>query len=192
MNAVDARMQDEGNESKFGKHSALEGIAFGLTDGVICFTGLAIGIARITRDPILVIAATLVGGVADAFGNSIGFYISQATERSVQKFSVEQGVETQIHSSLEVAMSGVFTFVATIIVLALMVFPFFIMEINSAIITMLAIGTVLSFILGYYMATIGGENPLKNAIKYAIITLIGALLSFVVGDALNVFFNLGS
>jgi len=190
LDAVDVRMQDEGNEAAFGKHSALEGIAFGLTDGIICFTGLAIGIARSTRNPVLVIVATLVGGVADAFGNSIGFYISQATERSVQKFSAERGVETQVHSSREVAMSGVFTFVATCCVLVFMVLPFFFMELGSAIVTMPAIGTILSFVLGYYMATIGGEDPLRNAAKYAAITVAGAVLSFVIGDALNAYFKL--
>lgn len=86
-------------KTKFKRYDLLERIAFGLIDGIICIKGLAIGITKSTRDPMLMVIAGLIGGIADSFGNSIGFYISQATERSVQIFTAKKGNE-KVHSSL--------------------------------------------------------------------------------------------
>jgi hypothetical protein len=88
----------------------LEGFAFGMTDGIICFLGIIIGVAQATQDPVMVIIAGIVGGVADAFGNSIGFLISQITEQSIQKHQKENlGQEVRVHTQREVIFSGIFS-----------------------------------------------------------------------------------
>ena len=80
----------------------LEGIAFGLADGLIMSLGLIIGVAEATTDPRLVIIAGVIGGFANAFGNSIGFYMSQSAERGLQILEiVEHGVTTNVHSKTE-------------------------------------------------------------------------------------------
>lgn len=67
----------------------MEGVAFGLADGIICCLGLVIGVAEATVNlPLLerrslILASGILGGLANAFGNSIGFFLSQETERSV-------------------------------------------------------------------------------------------------------------
>ena len=55
----------------------LEGIAFGLADGLIMCLGLIIGVAEVTSNTRLVIITGIIGGFANAFGNSIGFFMSQ-------------------------------------------------------------------------------------------------------------------
>ena len=90
-----------------------------MTDGVICFLDIIVGTARATADPRLVIVLGIVGGIADALGNSIGFFVSQATERAVQMREAEEGNGTRVHSKREVWLSGIFSFLATIFVLAL-------------------------------------------------------------------------
>lgn len=172
---------------KFEVHYLMESIAFGLTDGMICFLGIIIGVARATLDPNLVIIAGIVGGVADALGNSVGFFVSQSTERAVQIYDVEQGTEGRIHSKKEVRMSGVFSFIATIIALFFLISPFrFISDIFYATILSFLIGIVLAFILGGYVGKLTKENQFKSGLKYALITIAGALVSYFLGEALHI------
>ena len=89
-------MKNTEKEQKFEVHYLMESIAFGLTDGVICFLGIIVGVARATSDRNLVIIASIAGGIADALGNSVGFFISQTTERAVQIYGVEQGTESRV------------------------------------------------------------------------------------------------
>jgi hypothetical protein len=80
-------------------HDLIEAISFGLTDGIICFLGIIVGVAAATRNPTLVIVATISGGIADALGNSVGFFVSQSTERAKKIHDVrDHGIETQIHT----------------------------------------------------------------------------------------------
>jgi VIT1/CCC1 family predicted Fe2+/Mn2+ transporter len=46
----------------------------------------------------------------------------------------------------------------------------------------------MSFILGSYVGKIGKENPYKSGLKYAIITVAGALIAYIVGEILNIIF----
>jgi hypothetical protein len=62
----------------------LEGIAFGLADGLIMCLGLIIGVAEATSSTNLVIITGIIGGFANAFGNSIGFFMSQSAERALE------------------------------------------------------------------------------------------------------------
>ena len=164
----------------------MEGFAFGLADGVICFIGLTIGVAEATSDPVLVIIAGVIGGLADAFGNSIGFFISQSTERGVQIHeTVEHGAKVRVHSRREVLMSGVFSFSATILALIILLSPFLFFSINTAVIVTFSLGMVLSFILGGYVGKLSGENPYKTGLKYAILASIGAVISYLIGDFLK-------
>ncbi|MGB9778183.1 MAG: VIT1/CCC1 transporter family protein [Candidatus Bathyarchaeales archaeon] len=172
---------------KFEVHYLMESVAFGLTDGIICFLGIIVGVARATLDPNLVIIAGIVGGVADALGNSVGFFVSQSTERAVQIYGVELGTEGRVHSKKEVRMSGVFSFIATIIALFFLISPFrFIGDIFYATIVSFIIGILLAFILGSYVGKLTKENQYKSGLKYAAITIAGALISYFIGEALHI------
>ena len=174
-------------ERKFEMHSLLESIAFGMTDGVICFLGIIVGVARATSSSTAVIIAAVVGGVADAMGNSIGFFISQSTERAVQ-IEENNGEETvHVHSEKEVWLSGVFSFIATIVTLVMLLFPFFLTGVWPATFSSLIIGIILAFTLGTYVGRLGTGNPYYNGIKYAAVTIIGAGISYGVGELLELF-----
>ena len=80
----------------------LEGIAFGLADGLIMCLGLIIEVAEVTSDTRFVIITGIIGGFANAFGNSIGFFMSQSAERALQIHETTyHGVTTRIHSKKE-------------------------------------------------------------------------------------------
>jgi predicted membrane protein (TIGR00267 family) len=173
----------------FEAHFLMESVAFGLTDGVICFLGIIVGTARATNDPRLVITLGIVGGIADALGNSIGFFVSQATERAVQMRGVEEGNNTHVHSKKEVWLSGIFSFLATIFVLVLLLSPFVFLSVWPAASASFIIGTVSAFVLGIYIGKVSNENPYKSGVKYALITMAGAVVSYVVGEALHGFLH---
>ena len=172
-------------ENNEGVH--LEGFAFGMTDGIICFLGIIIGVAQATRDPKMVLIAGIVGGVADAFGNSIGFYISQLTEQSIQEHQkTTLAQEVRVHTQKEVIFSGIFSFIATIIALILLIGPyFFIQDFQTAIIITLFLGVFALFFLGLYVAKVCGKNKIKMGLMYSIIGIVGAILSYGVGTFLN-------
>lgn len=174
-------------ETTESSRAHLEGFAFGMTDGIICFLGIIIGVAQATRDPTMVIIAGIIGGVADAFGNSIGFFISQITEQNIQLNQKETlGREIHVHTQKEVILSGLFSFLATIIALILLIGPYFIIsEFEIAMVITFIFGIFALFFLGIYVAKIGKKNPLKIGLFYATVGIIGAILSFTIGSVLN-------
>jgi len=174
-----------GIERKFELHFVMESVAFGLTDGVICFLGIIVGVATATLDSKLVVTAGIVGGVADALGNSIGFFVSQATERSVQINGADQLDNAYIHSKKEVYMSGIFSFLATLTALVFLISPFIFLTVWNATTASFIIGTIMSFLLGMYIGKMERKNPYKSGIKYCLITMLGALISYGVGEVLH-------
>jgi hypothetical protein len=109
-------------EKKFGDH--LEGIAFGMPDGVICFLGIIIG-TKATQDLIMVLISNIAGGAADALRTSFGFLISQLTERFVQRHRNETlGKEVRLHSKSEVWLSEVLSCLPIIFALLVLITSF--------------------------------------------------------------------
>lgn len=180
-------MADEGNEAV---SYSLEGIAFGLADGIICCLGLIIGFAEATRSTYLVITAGLIGGIANAFGNSIGFYMSQSAERGLQIHGIkEHDVQTRIHSKREIGVNSLFSFVFSMIAVFVLLLPFTFFDMTYATILTFILGILLSFFLGGYVGKISREDRYKTGLKYAFLAVIGAVVSHLVGDLLKTFLS---
>ena len=56
----------------------------GMMDGLITLLGILMGVGAATGDAQLVIISGLVGGIANSFGTSVGFYTSEQAERGQQ------------------------------------------------------------------------------------------------------------
>lgn len=165
----------------------LEGVAFGLADGLIMCLGLIIGMAKVTSDPRLVIITGIIGGIANAFGNSIGFFMSQSAERALQLHeTIDHGTTARVHSKREVLTSSLLSFASTIIVVLILLSPFVIIQMNHATILTFAIGTTMAFILGSYVGKISHENIYKEGLKYAVLAILGALISHVIADYIQI------
>jgi predicted membrane protein (TIGR00267 family) len=169
----------------------MEGMAFGLADGIICSLGVVMGVAEATTNlPLieqrsLIIASGILAGLANAFGNSIGFFMSQETERSVQIHEAKLGVKTRIHTKREVLMSGILSFSATLLALFALIFPFIFFDVSTSLVAAFTLGIALSFFLGGYVGKLGRGNPFKTGLKYVILAVIGALVSHTIGSLLN-------
>lgn len=163
----------------------LEGIAFGLADGLIMCLGLIIGVAEATSDRPLVIITGIIGGFANAFGNSIGFFMSQSAERALQIQTTNHGTKTRIHSKREIFTNTLFAFISTIAATLILLFPFFCFAMGYAAILTFIIGAAIAFILGSYVGRISHENPYKTGLKYALLAILGAIISHLIADGIQ-------
>jgi len=163
----------------------LEGIAFGLADGLIMCLGLIIGVAEATSDTRLVIITGVIGGFANAFGNSIGFFMSQSAERALQIQTTEHGATTRIHSKREIFTNSLFSFASTIVATLVLLSPFTCFCMSNAAILTFIIGTTMAFILGSYVGKISHENPYKTGLKYALLAVLGAIISHYIADCIQ-------
>ncbi len=173
-------------DSKFDINCLLESAAFGMTDGVICFLGIIVGVARATGDAKAVLIAAIVGGIADALGNSIGFFVSQSAERAVQLQETNGNEESHVHTEREVWLSGVSSFLATLATLVLLLIPFFFLEVWPATAVSFVTGVVMAFTLGNYVATLGTGSRFRSGLKYALVTVAGAAVSYGIGELLSI------
>ncbi len=164
----------------------LEGIAFGLADGLIMCLGLIIGVAEATYQTHLVLITGLIGGFANAFGNSIGFFMSQSAERALQIHETsEHGANTRIHSKGEVFTNSLFAFISTIAATIILLSPFTCFSMDYAVILTFLMGTTMAFILGSYIGKASHENPYKTGVKYALLAILGAVISHFIADLVN-------
>jgi predicted membrane protein (TIGR00267 family) len=163
----------------------LEGIAFGLADGLIMCLGLIIGVAEVTSDTRLVIITGIIGGIANAFGNSIGFFMSQSAERALQIQTADHGAATRIHSKREVFTNSLFSFAATVAAVLILLSPFTCLCMNHATIFTFVIGIVMAFVLGSYVGRISHESFYKEGLKYALLAVLGAVISHLVADCIQ-------
>lgn len=163
----------------------LEGAAFGTTDGIICALGTIIGAAAATNNTNLAIIAGLLAGVSNSFANGVGMYVSQATERGLQKAKVAEGESTHVHSVQENIVNSVASFFATILVSLAMVAPFTMLQIGQAMLVSFIVGIALLFALGAYTARISRENPLFHGSQYALLGIGGAVIGYFVGEWLR-------
>jgi len=161
----------------------LEGIAFGLADGLIMCLGLIIGIAEATSQTHLVLITGIIGGFANAFGNSIGFFMSQSAERALQiRETTDHGGNTRVHSKSEVLTNSIFAFTATVAATLFLLSPFVFFAMAQAVALTFIIGTVTAFMLGSYIGRTSRENPFKTGIQYALLAILGAVISHYIAD----------
>ncbi|UCB60416.1 MAG: VIT1/CCC1 transporter family protein [Candidatus Bathyarchaeota archaeon] len=164
----------------------LEGVAFGLADGLIMCLGLIIGVAEATSQTNLVVITGIIGGFANAFGNSIGFFMSQSAERALQIHETkEHGSLTRIHSKKEVLINSFFAFTSTIAATLVLLSPFTSFSMDNAVIITFILGIAMAFILGSYIGKTSHESPYKTGVKYALLAVLGAVISHYIADVIQ-------
>lgn len=153
------------------------GLAFGLVDGLVTMLGVVIGVAQATGETRLVIISGLVAGVANAFGNSIGFYGSELAERG------EHLVEGREPSSMrEVRRSSLLSLITSLAATVILMVPFLVFSQGYAMLAAVVIGAVLLFSLGLLVGRLWGKHPLRYGLIYLGLGVAGAGLSFFVGE----------
>ncbi|MBI5884749.1 VIT1/CCC1 transporter family protein [archaeon] len=155
--------------------NGMQGIAFGLVEGIIFVLGLSLGISALNSSPLMVFVIALTGGIADAFANSVGFFVSEEVES-------EQGIAK--HSKKEVFTAALLVFIATILFIFITITPYLFVSIGSARIASMAIGLLLLFGFGAYHATQSKESRLFEGLKFAFYGLLASIICYFIGSQL--------
>jgi len=156
-------------------------------DGLITILGVVIGIASATGSSSIVIISGIVGGIANSFGNCFGFYASELAERG-EHIRENQGVS----SMTETRRSTVLAFVTSLASVSVLVAPFAVLtNLSYAMIVSLSIALVILFVLGALVGKLSEESRWKFGIRYVLLGLIGATLSFAAGSILKDLLTLG-
>jgi VIT1/CCC1 family predicted Fe2+/Mn2+ transporter len=157
------------------KHEpTVEGIAFGVMSGVMTILGVLIGLSATGVKEIAGFGILIVG-VADAFSDAAGMYVSEESEG--------------VHKQKGLIKSAVGTFTGKLTMLAVLLIPVLLLDLWTGVITSFTIGFVIVAGLGIY---IGRDKSLKEksvlAVKYALIAAGVAVISYFVGSlAQNLF-----
>lgn len=113
--------------------------------------------------------------------------MSQSAERGLQIHeTTEHGVTTRIHSKKEIFINTTYSFLAAIATLIILLSPFVLFDIPTAVALTFLLGAVLSFFLGTYVGKLSRENPYWSGLKYAVLAIVGAVISHAVGDLLQI------
>jgi len=86
----------------------------------------------------------------------------------------------------EIFVSTGFSFLASIGSLMVLGCPFVFFDMPTTVIVTFLLGAVFSFVLGSYVGKLGEENIYWTGLKYAILAIVVAVISHIVGDLLQV------
>jgi len=153
-----------------------QGVAFGTMDGLITILGVVIGIASATQNSGAVVISGLIAGLANAFGNSFGFYASELAERA-EHIQENQHVSSMAETQRSTILAFMHSVVSTVVVVA----PFVMLGLMHAMIASLILALALLFALGTVVGRFSHVSPWKFGLRYVLLGLAGAALSFMVG-----------
>lgn len=163
-----------------------QGVAFGTMDGLITILGVVIGIASATQNSGVVVMSGLVAGLANAFGNTFGFYASELAERA-EHIQENQHVSSMAETRRSTLLAFAHSLASTLVVVT----PFVVFALRYAMIASLILALALLFALGAVVGKFSHASPWKFGIRYVLLGLAGAALSFMVGAAVGSALALG-
>jgi VIT1/CCC1 family predicted Fe2+/Mn2+ transporter len=173
------QLGDVGKTHKYA-HQFITAISFGLTSGVISSLGMIVGLNSATSSKLVVIAGIVLLSIADGLADSAGMHLSEESE-------VEGGKSK--HTSKEVWLTTIFTFVSVVGIAISFVIPILLFDLGTAILIVIGWGFLLLILLNYYIAKIKNEKPLKLIVEHLLLAVaiilvadwLGTLLAITVG-----------
>ena len=158
------------------KQMGVQGIAFGIVDGVIAMLGTTLAISVLSNNTLLILVTGLAVGISNGLANAAGFYISEEVE-------VEHGLSD--HTKKDILKIAFFCFLASVLAVLIPLSSYLYLSFNWARLTSVAVGLLILFALGVYHAVISREGRIREGIKFLLIGLAATLLSYCVGVAIN-------
>lgn len=156
--------------------SEIEGAAFGIMSGVITILGVLIGLS-VTGVKSIASMGIVIVGVADAFSDAAGMYVSEESEG--------------MHKFWELFRSAAFTFAGKISMLVVLLVPVLLLNLWTGVLVSAAVGITIVAGLGLF---IGRKKHLpgkiKMAVKYALIAMAIAIISYYIGGFAQNFFGI--
>ena len=155
--------------------SAIKGLSFGMTSGVITTLGLIVGIDAGTNSRLAIMAGIVAIAVADAFSDASAMHVSEEAEK--------------VHSSDQVRSSTLWTFVAKFVVAMSFLVPFLILHEDEAVVVDVVWGLLLTAVLNYFIAKQQKETSLWPIVEHVGIAVIVIAITYFVGTLISYLFG---
>ncbi len=153
--------------------NGFQGMTFGTIDAIINVLGIVIGLSVIDNR-LAVIIGLIASGIANSFGNAVGFHVSEEAE----------GIHTQKEVWKATFMSGFSTFAVTLILLV----PLLLFAVKDAILITSSLGILFIIILSVLIGKAEKQKPAeiaKIAAEYVGICMAVVILSYYIGSFVN-------
>jgi VIT1/CCC1 family predicted Fe2+/Mn2+ transporter len=153
-------------------HQLMTGISFGLTSGVITSLGMIVGLHSATSSKLAVVAGIIVMAIADGLADAAGLHMSEESEQ-------ERGEAK--HSSKEIWLTTLFTFLSVTGFILTFSVPIFIFPLKIAIPVAIAWGVLLLILLNFYIAKIKRVSPTGLILEHIFLALFVIVVSHYAG-----------
>ncbi len=109
--------------------------------------------------------------------------MSQSAQRGLQIHeTTEHGVTAKVHSKKEIYLNCIFAFVCSVAISIVLLSPFILPNMATAVISAFALGVSVAFFLGSCIGKLSKEKSRISGLKYAFTALLGAIISHLVAD----------
>ncbi len=153
----------------------LSSIVLGLNDALVEITGTLAGLTFALRNSITIGVAGLITGSAASLSMAASEYLSQKAEKEVKN----------------PARASFYTFVAYIIVVLMLVFPYFLLKnFYFAFLLSIAMGVVVILFFSVFESVIQEKRFVKIFLEMILITGSVALISFLIGTIARKVFHI--
>ncbi len=155
------------------EHQIITGISFGATSGVITALGMIVGLHEATSSRLAVFAGIVVMAIADGMADAAGFHLAEEAEYENGKAK---------HTSKEVWMTTLYTFLAVCGFILTFAVPVLIFRLETAIMADIAWGLFLLILLNFYIAKFKKEDPVKLIIGHISLAIFVVVISYLAGN----------
>jgi VIT1/CCC1 family predicted Fe2+/Mn2+ transporter len=157
------------------RHSLKVGISFGTTSGIITTLGLMMGLHSGTHSSLVVVGGILTIAIADAFSDALAIHISEESEN--------------IHTSKQIWISTVSTFLFKFFFASTFIFPVLIFELSYAVIINIIWGLSVLVVLSYKIAKTQATSKCKVILEHLAIALIVIAITHYIGKWVSLRFS---
>ena len=151
----------------------LQGLAFGMMDGIITALGVLMGLTPL-NDKIILFIGIMVTGLADSFANAAGIHVSEEAET--------------IHKRSEVWKSTGYCFLATILMFIMISLPVLFLPFSLAVWISWIIGTFLLIVLSVVIADVRKMKRLNIIVEYVTMGVAVSLVCYLLSILVKTFF----
>lgn len=152
------------------QHSIKVGLSFGLASGVITTLGLMVGLNAGTSSKMIVLGGILTIAIADSMSDAMGIHMSEESEN--------------VHSTKEIWISTITTFLAKFLFALTFVVPILLFELATAIIISVIWGFILIIISTYFNAKKQKSGVIGPIVEHLVVTSLVLLATNFVGQAI--------
>jgi len=151
----------------------IKGISFGLTSAIISSLGIIVGVETATSSTLAVVSAIVIMAVANGLSDAMGIHLSEEAENE--------------HTSKEVWLSTLFTFLGVCVFTLTFVIPILFFSFPLYIWVSISWGVILLSLLSLYIAREQGKSSLKVIFEHNAIAGLVVIVSYYLGILLKMF-----